>query len=362
MSSGLTLPVWVAAAAKASLHALLGQPFAAQASVSLPDRPAPLLVPVISAARLDGGEQALAISRCDPGPGLDLTRDLEIWVRVSWTPDKQAGLTLLAGAGVGTRGAGGDLCVSAYARDLLERNLLPLDCGLTVEVVLPKGRELALRTSNAAFGVVDGLALIGTQAEVQRSAAPDQLKQVLLDLAQLTGDPEFRGDLILVIGENGLDLARQAQLAPLLKVGNWLGPVLVAAAEAGVQNLLLLGYHGKLIKLAGGIFHTHHHLADGRLEVLTALGFDAGLSLQQLRLLRHAQSVEQAFKALAAVNPAMAEQLGQQLALAVEQRSQAYVARYGDWPMRIGAVLFDRNRHLRWRGPVAGERFFTLMD
>ena len=209
---------------------------------------------------------------------------------------------------------------------------------------------------------MDGLALIGTQAEVQRSAAPDQLKQVLLDLAQLTGDPQFQGDLVLVIGENGLDLARQAKLAPLLKVGNWLGPVLVAAAEAGVQNLLLLGYHGKLIKLAGGIFHTHHHLADGRLEVLTALGFDAGLSLQQLRLLRHAQSVEQAFKALAAVNPAMAEQLGQQLALAVEQRSQAYVARYGDWPMRIGAVLFDRNRHLRWRGPVAGERFFTLMD
>ena len=361
MSSGLTLPVWVAAAAKASLQALLGQPFAGQASVSLPDRPAPLLVPVISAATLDGGEQALAISRCDPGPGLDLTRDLEIWVRVSWTPDKQAGLTLLTGAGVGTRGAGGDLCVSAYARDLLERNLLPLDRGLTVEVVLPRGRELALRTSNAAFGVVDGLALIGTQAEVQRSAAPDQLKQVLLDLAQLTGDPKFQGDLVLVIGENGLDLARQAQLAPLLKVGNWLGPVLVAAAEAGVHNLLLLGYHGKLIKLAGGIFHTHHHLADGRLEVLTALGLDAGLSLDQLCLIRRATSVDQAFRELDALNPVVAEQLWQQLALAVEQRSQAYVARYGDWSMRIGAVLFDRSRHLRWRGPVAGERFFTLM-
>jgi cobalt-precorrin-5B (C1)-methyltransferase len=350
------------AAAKASLHALLGQPFANQVSVSLPDRTNPVLVPVISAARLDGGDQALAISRCDPGPGLDLTRDLECWVRVSWRPDKQTGLMLVAGAGVGRKGADGDLCVSAYARDLLERNLLPLDRGLTVEVVLPRGRELALRTSNAAFGVVDGLALIGTQAEVQRSATPDQLKQVLLDLTQLTGDQEFQGDLVLVIGENGLDLARQAQLAPLLKVGNWLGPVLVAAAEAGVQNLLLLGYHGKLIKLAGGIFHTHHHLADGRMEVLTALGLDAGLSLEQLRLLRQAPSVDQAFNELEAVNPAMAGQLGQQLALAVEQRSQAYVARYGDWPMRIGAVLFDRNRHLRWRGPVAGERFFTLMD
>ena len=113
--------------------------------------------------------------------------------------------------------------------------------------------------------------------------------------------------LTLVIGENGLDLARRAGLSPLLKVGNWLGPVLVAAAEAGVKDLLLLGYHGKLVKLAGGIFHTHHHLADGRLEVLTALGLDAGLSLEELRQLRSAASVEDAFQQL---NPTTAMDLG----------------------------------------------------
>ena len=67
----------------------------------------------------------------------------------------------------------------------MERNLLPLlppGRGLMVQPILPLGRALAQRTSNAAFGVVDGLALIGTQAEVQRSAAPDQLQQVLADL------------------------------------------------------------------------------------------------------------------------------------------------------------------------------------
>ena len=98
------------------------------------------------------------------------------------------------------------------------------------------------------------------------------------------------------------------------------------------------------------------------MEVLTALGLDAGLSLEQLRLLRQAPSVDQAFNELETLNPIVAEQLWQKLALAVEERSQAYVARYGNWSMRIGAVLFDRSRHLRWRGPVAGERFFTLMD
>jgi cobalt-precorrin-5B (C1)-methyltransferase len=357
----LTLPVWVAAAAKAALQVLLGKPFNADQQLNQgPDQPS-LQVPVCSAAPLADG-QALGISRCDPGPGLDLTRDLEIWVRVAWITASKPVLDLQAGEGVGRLGSAGEACLSGFARELLERNLLPLlppGQGLMVQPILPLGRVLAQRTSNAAFGVVDGLALIGTQAEVQRSAAPDQLQQVLADLATLAADPAFQGRLVLVIGENGLDLARQKGLGPLLKVGNWLGPVLVAAAEAGVRDLLLLGYHGKLIKLAGGIFHTHHHLADGRLEVLVALGLDADLSADQLRQLRGAASVEEAFQMLDA-NQASA--LGRHLSEMVERRSQSYVARYGDWSMRISAALFDRNRTLRWWGPEGEKRFFTLMD
>ena len=360
-SPGLTLPVWVAAAAKAALQVLLGEPFNAEQQLNQgSDRPS-LQVPVCSAAPLADG-QALGISRCDPGPGLDLTRDLEIWVRVTWIAASQPALELQAGEGVGRFGPEGDVCVSGFARELLERNLLPLlppGRGLLVQPILPQGRTLAQRTSNAAFGVVDGLALIGTQAEVQRSATPDQLQQVLADLRALAADPAFQGRVVLVIGENGLDLARQRGLGPLLKVGNWLGPVLVAAAEAGVRDLLLLGYHGKLIKLAGGIFHTHHHLADGRLEVLVALGLDAGLPAAQLLQLRGAASVEDAFQALDA-NQSRA--LGQHLAATVEQRSQSYVARYGTWSMRIGAALFDRSRTLRWWGPEGEKRFLTLRD
>ena len=361
-ASGLTLPVWVTAAARAAVCALLHRPFESQQPLQLPDRDAPVSVPVLSAAPLAGGDSALAISRCDPGEGLDLTRGLEIWVLVEWCERGSVPIVLVPGEGVGRLQSDGSLCLSAFARNLLSENLVPLlpsHRGLKVEVVLPRGRELAERTSNASFGVVDGLALIGTQAYVQRSADPDQLQRVLADLRGQTQDPGFTGSLVLVIGENGLDLARGLGLAPLLKVGNWLGPVLVAAAEAGVQDLLLLGYHGKLVKLAGGIFHTHHHLADGRFEVLAALGLDQDLSLQQLQRLRHAPSVEEAFQGL---EPEQRERLGRHLAATVEQRSQAYIARYGDWSMRIGAALFDRGRTLRWCGPVAEDRFFTLSD
>lgn len=349
------------AAAKAALQVLHGEPFEPEQQLSQGSDQPSMQVPVCSAALLAPGE-ALGISRCDPGPGLDLTRDLEVWVRVAWTVASQPVLELQAGEGVGRFGAEGNVCLSGFAHELLERNLLPLvppGRGLLVQPILPRGRVLAERTSNAAFGVVDGLALIGTQAEVQRSAAPDQLQQVLADLRALAADAAFQGRLVLVIGENGLDLARQQGLGPVLKVGNWVGPVLVAAAEAGIRCLLLLGYHGKLIKLAGGIFHTHHHLADGRLEVLVALGLDAGLSVDQLLQLRGAASVEEAFQALEADQ---ATALGQHLAAIVERRSQSYVDRYGLWSMRIGAALFDRSRTLRWWGPEGEKRFFTLSD
>ena len=355
----------MAAAAKAAVRALLLDTFEPDQTLWIPDREEPMVVPVVSSERLDAGRSALAISHCDPGEGLDLTRGLEIWVTACWRDTAEPPVELLGGAGIGRYAAGGQLCVSAFARQLLQSNLeplLPAGRGVALEVVLPRGRELAERTSNAAFGVVDGLALIGVQAEVQRSAAPDQLDQVLDQVKRTVDQDDFAGQLTLVIGENGLDLARQAGLEPRIKVGNWMGPVLVAAAEAGVQDLLLLGYHGKLVKLAGGIFHTHHHLADGRQEVLIALGLDAGLTRLQLEQLRSAASVDGAMNALEAQDPAAASRLWDRLAAAVEQRSAAYVARYGRWSIRIGVALFDRSRQLRRWGPTAAERFFTLKD
>ena len=239
---------------------------------------------------------------------------------------------------------------------------MPAGRGLQVQVIFPTGRRLAERTSNAAFGVVDGLALIGTQATVQRSAAPEQLAEALAALRLRAAAAEFGGDLVVVIGENGLDLAPQLGLPPglLLKAGNWLGPLLVAAAEAGVRRLLLFGYQGKLIKLAGGIFHTHHHLADGRAEVLTAFAALDGLGGPALAALHGAPTVEQALAELGAMDPGRAERLRQRVAAAIEQRSLDYLARYGQVGMAVGAVLFDRSRQLCAQGPVGRPLFAEL--
>jgi cobalt-precorrin-5B (C1)-methyltransferase len=355
---GLTLPVWVAAAARAATVALRSEPFE-------PDQPLELLepagvrtVPVVAASSL-GPAGALAVARCDPGVGLDLTRDLVIWVLASWRDQGADWLQLEAGEGLGVHAHNRELCLSAYARNLLEsnlRSLVPPGRALNLRIVFPNGRALAERTSNAAFGVVEGLALIGTQAEVQRSADPEQLQQCLLALESRTRQGDFSGDLVLVIGENGLDLAPRLGLPPplLLKGGNWVGPLLVAAAQGGVRRLLLFGYHGKLIKLAGGIFHTHHHLADGRAEVLTALAALEGLTGQALADLHAAPTVEAALAGLEAADAERAERLRRRLAATIEDRSRDYLASHGESGMAVGAVLFDRGRRIRAAGPVGG--------
>jgi cobalt-precorrin-5B (C1)-methyltransferase len=136
--------------------------------------------------------------------------------------------------------------------------------------------------------------------------------------------------------------------------------LLVAAAEAGVRRLLLFGYQGKLIKLAGGIFHTHHHLADGRAEVLTALAALEGLGGPELAALHGAPTVEQALAQLKARDPGLAERLQARIATTIEQRSAAYLARYGQEAMAVGAVLFDRSRQLCGWGPEGAVLWATL--
>jgi len=394
---GYTLPVWVAAAARAALGALLGEPVAPAVALELLEPPGVGAVPVEAAAALGDG-WALGQARCDPGEGLDLTRGLVVWVLARWRelapggpgvesspPQSPAGavsavpapaalepgpepwLLIEAGEGVGIHAASGEACLSDYARRLLEANLRPLlspGQGLQLRVVLPAGRGLAERTSNAAFGVVEGLALIGTRAAVQAGASPDQLEACLTALRQHASAPDFKGDLVLVIGENGLDLAPRLGLPPqlLLKAGNWIGPVLVAAAEAGVRRLLLFGYQGKLIKLAAGIFHTHHHLADGRAEVLTAFAALEGLAGEALAALHAAPTVEAALAELEAADPALAQRLRDRLAAAVETRSGAYLARHGGGSLAVGAVLFDRSRRIRAAGPIGGPLLAALIE
>jgi len=359
LKKGFSLPVWVAGSAKSALKKLVGIQFENYELIKIPNEKKEIKIEIHSVGLLKDDTHALGISFAKSGLDLDLTQNLEIWTIASLekiafnNPVQTNRINIIAGSGVGIKKDTAEICISGFAIEILYENLLdiiPEGFNLNLEIIFPNGKFLAERTSNKSFGIVDGLSIIGTSAETYASASPDQLEEAKTNLGKLIKH-DFQGKVIFVIGENGLNLAKTCNVKlPIIKVGNWIGPLLVDAAIKKVKTVILLGYHGKLIKLAGGIFHTHNHLADGRIEILVYLAVKEKVPLEIIVKLSHLKNLEDALLILERFNKSIAEKLFLNLSNTIEERSLAYVNRYVKTDMEIASIIFDKKREIRWAG------------
>lgn len=348
--SGYTLPVFACAAAVAALRYLQQQMPLETVEIDLLDPPQIAKIPIPQIAKISD-RAALAITYSDPGDNLDLTRDTPIWAIVEWqnNGNDRPQITLEGGEGIGKqRDRQGQAAIYTYAKKILQhnlQNLLATDEAITVKIILPEGRKLATRTSNESFGIVEGLSLLGTTGISQPLSSPQQLEIYREELSAKVAKFE---DLVFCVGENGLDLARSLGIESdrLVKTANWLGPLLVTAGLFGARSLLLFGYHGKLIKLAGGIFHTHHHLADGRLEILTAHCAKMGLPTNILNQVLQSSTTEAALQLLRQVHPQSVDRIYTSIAETIDRRTQNYIRKHGDRDVCMGSILFDRDRNI----------------
>ena len=356
LKKGFSLPLWVVASAKAAVKKLLDLPFENYEFIKIPDSNNFKKIKIHSAAFIKENGAALAITFAKSGLDLDLTNNLEIWVVASFVKIKnlenciKPKIDLVPGYGVGIDSNSEKICISDFAKKIIEVNLseiIPEGFKLCLEIIFPKGKFLAERTSNKAFGIVEGLSIIGTTAETHISASPEQLKYAIDELNKAIA--EHGMDLItFVIGENGLDLAKKYDLPfPIIKVGNWIGPLLVQAATQKVKKIILLGYYGKLIKLAGGIFHTHNHLADARIEILVYLAIKQKIPLKIINTFMNSQTIDDAIKIVEAFNIEVAKKLIYEISNRVEIRSKEYIERYISSDIKVEVILFDRDRKIR---------------
>jgi cobalt-precorrin-5B (C1)-methyltransferase len=359
LKKGFSLPLWVAGAARSALKKLVGLQFENFELIKIPHEKKEVKIEIHSVGLLKGDSHALGISFAKSGLDLDITENLEIWTIASLekiylsNPVQTNSINIIAGAGVGIKENTSDICISAFAKEVLYENLLdivPEGFNLNLEIIFPNGEFLAERTSNKSFGIVEGLSIIGTSAETYSSASPDQLEEAKTKLAKLIKN-DFKGKVVFVIGENGLNLAKMCNVKlPIIKVGNWIGPLIVDAAIKNVKTVILFGYHGKLIKLAGGIFHTHNHLADGRIEILVYLAVKEKVSPEIIFKLAQLNTLEDALLLLEKFNQSIAEKLFLRLSNMIEKRSFQYVNRYVKTDMEIASIIFDRKRKIRWAG------------
>jgi len=343
--AGYTLPVFACAAAVAALRYLNGERELKSVTLDLIKPPTTAEIPIEQVAAI-APQQTLAITRSDPGDNLDLTRHTPIWAKVEYHPDAEEAISIQGGEGIGKHRDRDDAAaIYNYARQLLNYNLKPYlqsPKRIRVTLILPEGQQLAQRTSNEAFGIVEGLSLLGTSGIAEPLSAPGQLE---IFQQQLTEKATQTSTVVFCLGENGLSLARQMGIGDryLIKTANWLGSLQVAATTCNIKDILLFGYHGKLIKLAGGIFHTHHYLADGRLEILAAFCVRAGVANSLIQEVLNCPTTEAALQLLQQQNAPVAE-IYRSIALTLDRRSQDYIFTQVQRQVRVGSFLFGRGR------------------
>jgi|TARA_B100001167_G_scaffold3533_1_gene2042 cobalt-precorrin-5B (C1)-methyltransferase len=210
----------------------------------------------------------------DGGDDPDATHGAEICATISieGAATSDEGVTIQGGVGVGTvtfPGTGipvGEPAVTRVPRRMIIESALEasktygLESGkeIVVELSVPTGEEVALKTTNARLGVIGGISILGSTGVVQpySTAAWRASVNLAIDVAA-TNDIEH---MVLATGlqseaftKNHLDLPDMAYVG----VGIFSGAALKRCVSRGIKRAAHVGMIGKFSKMAEGYFVTH---------------------------------------------------------------------------------------------------------
>jgi len=297
--------------------------------------------PVAGLVKNGGSARAVVIK--DGGDDPDVTHGLEIVVEASCAAE---GISIRGGPGVGVvtrpglQVAVGEPAINPVPRKMIAgavADLIPPGKGLVLVVSVPRGEEVASRTLNPRLGIVGGISILGTTGIVRPMSEEAFKKSLepLVDMAVAAGHRK----VVLTPGRMGVRLAVEKHGFPadaVVEMSNFVGYMLDVCADRGLEAVLLWGHHGKLVKIAAGIFHTHSRVADGRLETIAAHAGAAGAPAGLIEKILASPTAEEALGLL------LENGLGAVLET-IAARASARAEEYTRGRLKAGTVLLGLN-------------------
>ena len=340
---GYTTGTCAAAAAKAAALLLLTGRAPEAVRIHTP-KGIDLLLPVEEAHR--NGDAARCAVRKFSGDDPDVTDGALIVAAVSVST--VSGIHIDGGQGVGRatkpglKVAVGEAAINPGPRAMIEQAVQealeetePVP-GLDVVISVPEGAALAEKTFNPRLGIVGGISILGTSGIVEPMSEEALLDSIRLEIRQRKALGDNR--LILAPGNYGTDFLREALGVSedrIVKISNFVGRALDAAAEAGFAEVLLAGHIGKLVKLSGGLMNTHSREGDGRAELMAACALQAGADADTARAILACVTTDEMLRILkkkGLLAPAM-EIMAQRIDLYVSARVKGLVT--------VGVLVFS---------------------
>lgn len=212
----------------------------------------------------------------DSGSDPDVTNGIKVCAEVRFST--KPGISITGGKGVGRVTKPGlpvrvgEYAINPVPREMIVRELTPyLDSGRGIEVIIsvPGGEEIARRTFNPRIGIVGGISIIGTSGVVEPRSINAYRASLSLQLDVLKA--KGIGKAVLVLGYVGERFCREvlkAEPDSVIRIGDNIGFMLEECIKKGIRDVLLIGYIGKLVKIANAQFNTHIRFGDSRISTI----------------------------------------------------------------------------------------------
>ncbi|MCE2498148.1 MAG: cobalt-precorrin-5B (C(1))-methyltransferase [Nitrosopumilaceae archaeon] len=304
--TGYTTGSCAAAGARAALRAAItGDCTAGSMAITIP-RGDTIPVPIKECTRT-GDDRARCVITKDGGDDPDVTHgaDIVVDLYVTGRPDE---IEIDGGEGVGVvtkPGLGleiGKPAINPVPKRMIVQNLREEAAGsfwdsrgIRVVISVPRGRELGPRTDNPRLGIIGGISILGTSGIVIPFSTASYAASIRqnLDVAAAMGEDT----IVLTTGGRSEEFARNAvargsddddtgakQKASRLpdhcfvQMGDFAGYSVRESAKrsAHFRKVYVVGFVGKLAKMATGVKQTHVKGSKVDMKFLSGLAAGAG--------------------------------------------------------------------------------------
>ena len=289
---GYTTGTCAAAASKAATAMLFSKETMSSVSITTPNQ-TDLVIDVLN-PQFSENVASCSIEK-DSGDDPDITNGILVSSKVTLCPDS-SDIVIEGGKGVGKvtkpglDQAVGMSAINSVPRKMIKDSLNELakeynyTGGFHVLISVPKGEEIGKKTFNPELGIVGGISILGTTGIVEPMSAKALADSLKLEISVISA--EGNDSILIFLGNFGKKFTEE-DLNLLTKPGvmcsNLIDVALDSSVEYGFKNILLIGHIGKFVKLGIGMFNTHSHNGDGRIETLLSCALEAGASLEILK-------------------------------------------------------------------------------
>lgn len=215
------------------------------------------------------------------GDDIDATNNAEISASVGFNSSDKINITGGEGVGRITRSGlqvrPGESAINPKPKELIINQIEEImedifddsfdQKGVDIIISVKDGEKIAQKTFNPRLGIEGGISILGTTGIVE-PMSEDAFKRSLLEELNI----KKADTLAFVFGNMGEASLRNYGISSdkICICSNFIGYMLREASLKGVKKVLIAGHIGKLVKLSGGIFNTHSHIADAKNEIISA--------------------------------------------------------------------------------------------